>query len=178
MRKVATVLLAAVVTLGASVNAFANASVEVGFSPSIGGRSALDVVLAGINGAQREILVAAYSFTSKPIAMALVDAKKRGIDVKVVADKKGNTGKYTAVTYLANNGVPVRLNGKYSIMHNKFITIDQRDVETGSFNYTSAAVKKNAENALLLKGVPELAANYVQDFNKLWSEGEDLGASY
>eukprot|EP00659_Diplonema_papillatum_P003092 gene3092-4854_t len=121
---------------------------------------------------------AAYSFTSKPIALALVNAKKRGVNVMVVADKKGNTAKYSAVTFLANEGVPVRLNGNYAIMHNKYIVIDGRDVETGSFNYTQAAAKSNAENALLLRGVPELAISYANNFNKLWAEADTLRPAY
>ncbi|EGY29577.1 hypothetical protein Rin_00004470 [Candidatus Regiella insecticola 5.15] len=56
--------------------------------------------------------------------------------MRVVANKKSNGGKYTAATYLANHRVPVRLNDKYAIMHNKFMVVDSHSVETGSFNYT------------------------------------------
>lgn len=85
--------------------------VEVGFSP---GRTAKQIVLTVIEEAQTSIDIAAYSFTSKPIALALVDAQQRGVNVRVVTDKKSNGGKYTAVTYLANHRVPVRLNDKYA----------------------------------------------------------------
>lgn len=156
----------------------AKPEMEVGFSPANGGQSAVKVVLDGISNAQSEILVAAYSFTSKPIAAALVDAQNRGVTVRVVADKKGNSAKYSAVTFLANKGVPVRLNGKYAIMHDKYMVIDGLHVQTGSFNYTQAAVKSNAENALLLRGVPDLAATYTQNFQRLWSEGDTLDAAY
>lgn len=177
-RRLALVLLAASVLLGSSTFAYAKPDVEVGFSPSMGGKSALNVVVGAIESAQKEVLVAAYSFTSKPIALALVNAKKRGVNVMVVADKKGNTAKYSAVTFLANEGVPVRLNGNYAIMHNKYIVIDGRDVETGSFNYTQAAAKSNAENALILRGVPELAISYANNFNKLWAEADTLRPAY
>jgi phosphatidylserine/phosphatidylglycerophosphate/cardiolipin synthase-like enzyme len=172
------VVLATTLCLGFTANAFAKADMEVGFSPPNGGTSALDVVLNGVTHAQHQILVAAYSFTSKPIAMALVDAKQRGVEVRVVADKKANGGKYSAVTFLANKGVPVRLNGHYAIMHNKFMVIDGQDVETGSFNYTQAAAKSNAENALLLHGVPDMASTYTRDFKKLWDEADALEANY
>jgi phosphatidylserine/phosphatidylglycerophosphate/cardiolipin synthase-like enzyme len=56
-----------------------------GFSPD---GSALNVVLTGITHARQSIDVAAYSFTSSPIATALVDAARRGMKVRVVADEK------------------------------------------------------------------------------------------
>jgi phosphatidylserine/phosphatidylglycerophosphate/cardiolipin synthase-like enzyme len=40
-----------------------------------------------LNEAQRQVLVQAYSFTSTPVAKALVDAHKRGVDVQVILDK-------------------------------------------------------------------------------------------
>jgi hypothetical protein len=44
----------------------------------------------------------AYSFTSAPIAKALVDAHKRGVKVFAVLDKSNETGKYSAATFLNN----------------------------------------------------------------------------
>jgi len=40
-----------------------------------------------LNKAKSEILVQAYSFTSKPIAQALVDAHKRGVHTEIILDK-------------------------------------------------------------------------------------------
>ena len=148
---------------------------EAGFSPR---GSSLDIILKGIHSAERSILVAAYSFTSKPIAAALLEAHKRGVDVRVVADKKGNSGRYTAVTFLANQGVPVRVNGRYAIFHHKFMVIDGRHLETGSFNYSAGAVDKNAENVLLLRDVPDLAGIYGREWEKLWNESEPVEARY
>lgn len=158
--------------------AVANPQVEVGFTPPVNGRSSLDVVLDGINHTQTQVLVAAYSFTSKPIAEALVNAKARGVEVHVVADAKANDAHYSAVTFLANHGVPVRLNDRYAIMHNKFMVLDGRNVETGSFNYTQAAAKSNAENAILMLDVPDIASKYAADFRKLWDEGDIVNPSY
>src|SRR5947209_2393517 len=58
-------------------------SAAVHFSPK-GGCS--DAVVAELRRARREVLVLAYSFTSKPIAQALVDAKLRGVAVEIVLD--------------------------------------------------------------------------------------------
>lgn len=169
MRKAVFLVLA--IAMAAPV--MAKPTVSVGFSPSAS-QNAIQLVLSTINSARRNIDVAAYSFTSKPVAAALVAAKNRGVAVRVVADEKSNTGKYTAVTFLANQGVPVRLNGRYAIMHNKFMVVDGDTVQTGSFNYTASAVSRNAENVLLIKEIPELAATYQGEFNRLWNESEKL----
>jgi phosphatidylserine/phosphatidylglycerophosphate/cardiolipin synthase-like enzyme len=141
---------------------------SVAFSPQ--GES-LELVLSCIRAAERNILVAAYSFTSKPVALALIEAWERGVNVKVMADKKGNSSRHTAVTHLASQGIPVRLNGNYAIHHHKFMVIDGRHVQTGSFNYSAAAVKKNAENVLVLWNEPELAGQYAAEWQRLWDEG-------
>jgi hypothetical protein len=110
--------------------------VEVAFSPD---RGATALVVRTIDSAKTSIRVAAYSFTSKPIAEALLDAHRRGIDVEVVVDKSNVTARYTAATFLANQGVPVRVDYRYAIMHDKFIIVDGEAVETGSFNFTQSA---------------------------------------
>lgn len=146
--------------------------IYTGFSPSGG---AQEIVLNAIKDARQSIQVAAYSFTSKPISIALVRAKQRGLTVSVIADKEWNeSNNYTSVNYLANNGVPVRLNGQYKIMHNKFMIIDGKSVQTGSFNYTKAADKDNSENVIYLRDAPGTAEDYAVEFNRLWSEGQDL----
>ncbi len=143
----------------------------IGFSPD---GDALSVVLGGIQSAQYSIEVAAYSFTSKPIATALINAVKRNVKIRVVADEKASLNRYTAVTFLANQGVSVRLTKRYAIMHNKYMIIDSRHVQTGSFNYTSSAATKNAENVILLRNVPDVAEIYLNDFEKLYAQGVEL----
>lgn len=172
--------VAIVLVLGATVAVAAQpvpqgAGYDVGFSPA---GSALDVVLKGIDSARVSIHVAAYALTSKPIASALVAAQNRGVKVGVVADKAQNDRQYSAASYLANHNVPVRLNDRYQAHHDKFMVIDGRHVQTGSFNYTSAAASKNAENALILWNVPPLAAQYDADWQRLWQEGVALAPRY
>lgn len=148
------------------------AELAVGFSPG----NAEATVVAAIDTARRSIAVAAYSFTSRPIATAMLRAKDRGVEVRVVADKSQRTARYSSVRFLANKGVPVRIDSRYAIMHNKFLVIDGRTVETGSFNYTRAAQMNNAENALVLTNVPALAATYDREWNRLWAESQPLAA--
>ncbi|SBW10653.1 Phosphatidylserine/phosphatidylglycerophosphate / cardiolipin synthase [uncultured delta proteobacterium] len=148
---------------------------EVGFSPY---GNAESIILNGISQAKTSIEVAAYSFTSKPISLALLDAHKRGVKVRVVADERSNTGKYSAVTFLANQGVPVRTNSNYAIFHHKFMVFDGRHVEMGSFNYSAAAADKNAENVLMLWNVPDIAKPYIEEWQRLWDESTTVTPKY
>ncbi|MFN7094007.1 MAG: phospholipase D family protein [Burkholderiales bacterium] len=175
MKKLFIVLLASSNLAFAATQINANATVDIGFSPKDGSEQ---LVIKAINSAQKSIHIAAYSFTSKPIAQALYIAYKKGVAVKVVADQKSNSGHYTATTYLANHGVPVKLDGNYTIFHNKFMIIDGKTIETGSFNYSAAAAHKNAENVLVLWNVPQIAQRYEEQWDSYWQEATTLAAKY
>jgi phosphatidylserine/phosphatidylglycerophosphate/cardiolipin synthase-like enzyme len=149
----------------------AESEIVTAFSPG----NAQELVLRTIGNAEKSIHVAAYSFTSKPVATALVAAQKRGVEVRVVADQKSNATRYTAVTFLANQGVPVRLNSKYAIMHNKFMVVDGRTVQTGSYNYTKGAAERNAENVIVIIDDVTIAGGYEAEWGRLWDEGADMG---
>ncbi|MDM0108020.1 phospholipase D family protein [Variovorax sp. J22R24] len=139
---------------------------------------ALPLVLETIRGARSTLLVAAYSFTSKPVAAALRDAHRRGVQVLVVVDAAEAAKGYSAARFLANQQIPVRINGRYALQHNKFIVADGTVVQTGSFNYTSSAAGRNAENVLVVRDVPALGAKYTQEWRRLWNEGSDLSPAY
>ena len=146
------------------------ATFEVGFSPK---RNALEVVMSFVLGAKTELLVAAYSFTSKEIAFALVEAKARGIDVRVVVDHAQNTddqGGYKAVDYLSSQGIPVFRCENYAAMHHKFMVADGLHVQLGSFNYTSSANLRNAETAVAFRNAPDLASVYRTEWLRLSTE--------
>lgn len=146
---------------------------DVGFSPD---GSAERLVVQAIEHAQHEILMAAYSFTNKQIAKALVDAHRRGVKVRAVLDQSQRSEHYSAATFLAHAGVPVRIDSRHAIMHNKYLVIDGDTVETGSFNYTTAAAKHNAENALLIAHDAALAHRYAEDWAVHWGHAEPYAA--
>ena len=141
--------------------------VEVNFSPNQGATKA---VVNLINSAKVSIKVAAYSFTSPEIAQALIAAYEKGLRVQVVLDKSNDTNQYSAATFLENKNVPLRINYRYKIMHNKYIIVDNISVETGSFNYTKAAENGNAENVITLYDNPVVAEQYSKNWQLLWEE--------
>ncbi len=149
--------------------ALRNASVSVLFSPRGGCTQA---AVDEIGRAKKEVLIQAYSFTSAPIAQALLHAFKRGVRVEAVLDKSQRSEKYTSATFLANAGIPTWIDDAHAIAHNKVIVIDRETVITGSFNFTKAAEEKNAENLIILHST-DVARLYVENWaaHKSHSEG-------
>jgi len=138
-------------------------TVDVFFSPNGGATAA---IVRELDAAKTEILVQAYSFTSKPIAKAIVNAKKRGVKVEVVLDKSQRREKYTSADFVAHAGIPTYIDDQHAIAHNKIMIIDRRTLITGSFNFTKAAEEKNAENLLVLKGNLALVDRYLRNFEE------------
>ena len=127
------------------------------FSPRGGATEAL---IREVNAATQQILVQAYSFTSAPIAKALVDAHTRGVQILAVLDTSNQTAQYSAATFLHNAGMQPLIDDKHAIAHSKVMVIDSVTIITGSFNFTKAAEEKNAENLLVITDAPELVQAY------------------
>jgi len=135
---------------------------NVCFSPHGG---CTEAIVNQIDNAKSEILIQAYSFTSAPIAKALVNAHKRGIHVEIILDKSNKSKKYSAGDFTAHMGVTTFIDSRHAIAHNKIIIIDKEMVITGSFNFTKAAEEKNAENLLIIRN-KKLAEIYIDNWNK------------
>lgn len=150
---------------------------SLAFSPDGGGT---ELVVQTIDSAHQSIRMQTYSFTEPAIGKALLAAHKRGVDVKVVVDKDHNGKKTTSsvAEFLASNGVPVVVTSYFAIQHNKVIVVDGVTVQTGSFNYSRAASKSNAENVIVLSNCSQLAKPYLQDWQKVWDTGTSLKANY
>jgi phosphatidylserine/phosphatidylglycerophosphate/cardiolipin synthase-like enzyme len=155
------------------ISAKEDIALSVCFTP--GGNCTADVVEA-IGKANESILIQAYSFTSAPIAKALVEAQKRGVRVEAILDKSNETEKYSAVDFLIRAGIPTWTDGEHAIAHNKVMILDEKTVITGSFNFTKAAQEKNAENLLILHN-PNLAHFYSENWKEHAQHSEKYVAS-
>lgn len=136
-------------------------TVEPYFSPDGGCEQA---IVNEISQARSEILIQAYSFTNIPIAKALLAANKRGVKIEALLDKSQRSEKYTAATFLQNANIPVLIDDRHKIAHNKIIIIDRATLITGSFNFSKSAEKQNAENLLVLKGNQALTDRYIANY--------------
>lgn len=133
------------------------------FSP---GGGCTDAIVAQIDAARHSIEFQGYTFTSRPIGTALVAAHRRGVDVKVILDAASTGDHRTEAVYIARAGIPVYLDAKHAIAHNKVILIDDQTLITGSFNFTRAAEDENAENVLILHNQPQIQSAYEENFRK------------
>lgn len=130
-------------------------------------------IIAAINHTQKSLHIAIYDLTEPGITAALAAAHRRGVEVRIVADERQCHEPHSEITYLASQGIPVRLSrgykGNRSIMHNKFAIFDGQLAETGSFNWTTSADGYNYENALFLSD-PAVVASYEEEFQRIWTQ--------
>lgn len=146
----------------------ATGTVEVAFSPWDDTEALL---LRTLDNAKREIYVQAYVFTSRRLAAALIDARRRGLTVEVLADREmAIKSRASRIPDLVEAGIDVRLEVRYTAAHNKVIMVDPQRADsavvTGSYNFTYAARAKNAENVLVLRGNAALARMYFNNYRR------------
>lgn len=147
--------------------------IRVGFSPE---GTAHALVIDTITGARSSIRMMAYDFTDTSVSQALVAARERGVDVRVVIDEKGNRSQasYRVMQQLLTAGIPLRTDSDFKIQHDKVIIVDEKSVETGSYNFTASADRANSENALLIEDEPALATQYLAHWQDRWQRGQDV----
>jgi len=131
------------------------------FSPKGG---CTDALVAEIEHARQVVELQGYSFTSRPIGSALVAAHRRGVRVTVLLDAVATGEHRGEADYVVRNGVPVFLDSRHALAHNKVLLVDGRTTVTGSFNFTRAAEEDNAENILILHDQPGVQDAYEENF--------------
>ncbi|MCQ2374831.1 MAG: phospholipase D-like domain-containing protein [Salinivirgaceae bacterium] len=124
-------------------------------------------ILDLIRHAHRSIDVCIYTISYKPLATELVEARNRGIKVRLVSDINKTTDTGSMISFLQKKHIPLRTNHSQHLMHNKFGIIDSRLLFTGSFNWTYTAIKHNQENLLVTSNYA-LVQQYKTEFEKLW----------
>jgi phosphatidylserine/phosphatidylglycerophosphate/cardiolipin synthase-like enzyme len=127
-------------------------------------------IIREIDNAQSSVDVAVYSFTGRDIAKSLLNAQKRGVNVRIILDggrAKNSTSSY--ILFRQNN-----MNQKLvePTMHNKFAIIDEKLLITGSYNWTVSAEKRNFENILSIRNSPAVVKQYKAQFDGLWRIGK------
>jgi phosphatidylserine/phosphatidylglycerophosphate/cardiolipin synthase-like enzyme len=137
-------------------------TVEILFSPRGG---CTEAIVAELQAARENVLVQAYSFTSAPIAKALVETHQRGVEVQVILDKSQKTEKYSEADFVAHHGIPVLIDSRHAINHNKVMIVDGRTVVTGSFNFTKSAEENNAENLVIIRDAA-IAGKYAANWRE------------
>jgi phosphatidylserine/phosphatidylglycerophosphate/cardiolipin synthase-like enzyme len=168
---------------GVTVGAFENALTEPSTGPSLSGaepknhdvcfspaESCDQKLIAFLGSARKRIDIAIYSFTHRGILQALIDAKNRGVAIRMIADRSQSTGVHSELDAAREAGIEVKIGNVRGIMHDKFTLVDSQRLETGSFNYTAGATAMNAENQVYLFD-GEIVARFSKNFEALWADG-------
>lgn len=145
--------------------------VEYCFSP--GGRCDR-MIIKYINTANQSIHIVIYSFTMANIKDALVAAKRRGVEVRMVCDKSQWSAQGSQCPQLANE-IDVKRSSNTYLTHDKFMVVDGKFVLTGSYNWTQAATgygsnQGNDENLIAICDMT-IASSYDQQFQRIYSAG-------
>lgn len=189
MRRLAAAIAAVLLLLPATPALSADTVAGICFSPPRDGREdCRSLAVREIDGAGEAILMLAYSFTDEPIADALIRAKKRGVEVRVVMDRsnfcaEGNDdeddGGHAAcgrrgaaiADRLARAGIEVRIDRAHPILHDKVLILDRRRTITGSMNWTRNGAERNGENLVVLEG-RDTARTFAADWEEHRSHSE------
>jgi len=162
-----------------------DASVEVIFSPQPFETSHLAKAIELMNGAERSLDIAMYSFSDTRVRDALIATAQRGISVRVIYDGASSDRTSPGGTLsarLEDAGIEVRWINK--IMHNKFMVVDGARssldqarsawLMTGSGNWSGSAGSTYDENTVVAHGHEELNLRYQAEFNHLWAHSRPV----
>jgi phosphatidylserine/phosphatidylglycerophosphate/cardiolipin synthase-like enzyme len=142
---------------GTAAAAAPSATIETCFAPE---SDCAALAVRAIDRAQHEILVGAYGLTTgSGIVEALLRAHRRGVDVKLIADRSTPCGRNSGIDPLAGAGVPVWIDHIARIAHAKTMVIDGAVTLNGSYNWTRGA-SANSED-LNLVASPAVAGAYA-----------------
>lgn len=127
-----------------------------------------------IGRAQRSVHGAFYDISSRPVAEALINARKRGVEVKLVMDRRMKSSEERKKIFsryeAAGIASVMRTAGRGGLMHNKFAVIDGTWLWTGSYNASRNDALRNNNNAILINS-EELAGIYEDEFAEMFDEG-------
>jgi phosphatidylserine/phosphatidylglycerophosphate/cardiolipin synthase-like enzyme len=118
------------------------------FSPNGGCSAELKRQIAA---ATSEIRCQLYELTSDDLAAALIAAKVRGVDVRIIVDKSNAAAAHDRSRLCSAAGVAVYWDGAEKIMHDKCMVVDQLAVTTGSYNWSVSAENANCENLIVIR---------------------------
>ncbi len=145
------------------------------FSPQ--DKSIANAVLPIIRGAKKYIYIPTFVLTEKRVTEELINAKKRGVEVKVIIDALNASSRYSKHQILRDNGVSVKTENYAGKMHSKSMIVDDEYVLIGSMNFSYSGENKNDENLIVIKD-SELAKFYKNFFLYQWSKIDDKWLKY
>lgn len=142
-----------------TVNNKAN-NMQIYFSPQ--DKSISNAVLPIIENAKSYIYIPIFVITENRVVEALISAKQRGVDVRLISDALNASGKYSKIKVLRANGIPVKIENYAGKMHSKTMIVDDKYSIMGSMNFSKSGEIKNDENTIVLENAE--ATKYLKRF--------------
>jgi phosphatidylserine/phosphatidylglycerophosphate/cardiolipin synthase-like enzyme len=160
-------IIVGLVCLG-QVPVCSSATVDVYYAPE---DRPIDLVVGLYAHASRYIYVSVYALTAPSAVKALAEAKRRGLDVRVITDRErlDDPKQRSPVSTLRLAGVPVRINRHDGLMHLKQVVIDDVINASGSANHTTSGNRYNDERLDVITDA-RLTAKARQKFLAMWND--------
>jgi phosphatidylserine/phosphatidylglycerophosphate/cardiolipin synthase-like enzyme len=132
----------------------------------------MDKIVQEANKARRSIRFMIFTFTDVDLGKQLIAQAKLGVQVQGVVEVRGASQGQLPVLFCARQPlIDVKTDGNPATMHHKVLIIDAETVVTGSYNFTRSADTIN-DDALLVIRSPALAAQYLEEFNRIFAQGK------
>jgi phosphatidylserine/phosphatidylglycerophosphate/cardiolipin synthase-like enzyme len=141
--------------------------VESYFSPS--DDATVNAILPLIDSAEQTLDVTSFVLTDDAIGDALVAARERDVQVRVILDADGSRSTGSEWRKLCAAGVRVKVEDWPNKQHGKWAVADGRRVIFGSQNWTAAGNQRNDENTLLVDN-DDFAAEFEREFARQWAD--------
>ena len=140
------------------------------FSPQ--NKTIQNTILPLIRNSKNYIYIPAFLISHKEMVSELIQAKNRGVDVRIITDALNASAKYSKVRELRAAGMPVKIENYAGKMHSKTMIIDDKYLILGSMNFSKSGESKNDENLIVIDN-KEAAIFYKQFFLYLWDKIPD-----
>lgn len=126
-----------------------------------------------VEKAKSYVYLPVFVITHKKLTKALIDAKNRGVDIKIILDATSVRSNHTTHEILREAGIPLKTENYAGKVHNKSMIIDDKYVITGSMNFSNSGENRNDENCLVIEN-SELAKFYKGWFEFIWKKIPDI----
>ena len=147
-----------------------NTIASVYFSPQ--DKAITNAIIPLIDKAENYIYTPIFYLTHKGIIESLLNAKNRGVDVKVIIDANSAANKYSKHHLLRENGIEVKTENWGGKMHMKSLAADDKYLVIASMNWTNSAENTNDENTIVVEN-KDLALQFKKEFLNLWNSIPD-----
>ena len=150
-------------------------NVKIYFSPQ--DKALNNAVIPLIRQAANYIYIPAFFITDKAMVEELINAKRRGVEIKIILDALSAASKYSQHERLRQEGILVKTENYAGKLHTKTMVIDDEYLVLGSMNFSNSGNNKNDENLIILKD-SKASVFYKQFFIYLWNRIPDKWLKY